>query len=108
MKTINLTREGLSAISLLIERSDYLSQILDGSSHFTENCDWSFDKTLNRNTYKLHLPEDKIDILKFLFKSEISKNATKSFWGTGNGAHLSTRASASKMLKKIVKVLEAK
>ena len=90
MKTINMTREGLYAISTLIEKSPYLSQILDGGSHFTENCDWSFDDVNNRQSYKLHLPEDKLDTLKFLFNSEISRETTKSFWGV-DGVDFTTK-----------------
>ena len=99
MKTINMTREGLYAISTLIEKSPYLSQILDGGSHFTENCDWSFDDVNNRQSYKLHLPEDKLDILKFLFKVELQKNASR-FWET----HYKNK-DAEKMLKRIIKSL---
>ena len=100
MKTINMTREGLSAISSLIEDSPHLSQILDGSSHFTENCDWSFDDVNNRQSYKLHLPEDKLGVLKFLFKSELDKFATIEWW---DRVHFSTRNHAKKMLKRIIK-----
>ena len=103
MKTINMTREGLSAISSLIEDSPYLSQILDGSNHFTENCDWGFDDVTNRQTYKLHLPEDKLEILLFLFESELEKFSTVEWW---DRVHFRTRNNAKKMLKRIVKAIK--
>ena len=103
MKTINMTRNGLDAISTLIERSPYLSQILDGSNHFNENCEWTFDYVNNRQAYRLHLPEDKIDILKFLFESELNKSACYEFWGK---VHFSTLEDAKKMLKRILKAIK--
>ena len=102
MKTINMTREGLNAMSTLIVRSPYLSQILNGKNHFNKNCEWTFDFANNRQSYKLHLPEDKLDILKFLFNSEISKETTESFWGV-DGVHFTTKKQACKMLKRIIK-----
>ena len=102
MTTINMTREGLSAVSTLIERNPHLSQILDGRSHFTENCEWTFDEDNNRQAYKLHLPKDKLDILKFLFNSEIIHQTTESFWGVG-GVHFRTRVQACKMIRRILK-----
>ena len=103
MKTIKMTRNGLSAISTLIEDSPYLSQILDGSNHFNGNCEWSFDDINNRQSYKLHLPEDKLDILKFLLKSELKHYSTDEFWGR---VHFETKRDAIKMVKRIVKALK--
>ena len=99
MKTINMTRVGLSAMCKLIDSSDFLSEILDGSSFFTKNCEWTFNEETNRQVYRLHLPEDKLDILKFLFKVELEKKSSR-FWETPY-----QRQDAEKMLKRIIKSL---
>ena len=99
MKTINMTREGLSAMCKIIESSDYLSKILDGSGFFTKNCEWTFNEETNRQEYKLHLPEDKLDILKFLFEVELEKKSSR-FWETPY-----QRKDGVKMLKRILKAL---
>ena len=101
MKTINMTREGLSAISSLIVRSPYLKQILNGKSHFTENCEWDFDVKSNRNTYRLHLPKDKLDILKFLFDSELHQKTTESFWSS-DCVDFRRKGQGYKMIKRIL------
>ena len=115
--TINLTREGLSAISDLIQASPYLNQILDGKNHFTENCEWTFDELNNRNAYRLHLPKNKLEILNFLFASELEKRATKSYWdftfegnlsdGRQNWSepHFQSKI-GEKMLKRILKAIK--
>ena len=100
--TINLTRDGLSSISKLIKRTPYLSRILDGSSHFTENCDWGFDNEKNRNTYQLHLPVDKLDILLFIFESELNfKTRMSDFWKSSYQNDI-----CEKMLNRIVKAIK--
>ena len=117
MITINMTREGLSAISALIEESPYLSQILDGRNHFTKNCEWTYDIINKRQSYKLHLPEDKIDILRFLFKSELENETTEKYWkntfienlGNGRQSWSEPYYNADKakiMLKRILKTIK--
>lgn len=101
--TIKLTREGLSAISDQIQRSKHLSLLLDGSSHFTENCEWTFDEVNNRQAYYLHLPIDKIEILEFLFKVELEHpSCLGSEWSSYNR----DRRLRDKMLKRILKAIQ--
>lgn len=97
--TIKLTREGLSSISRLIRNSKHLSLLLDGGSHFTENCEWSFDEVNNRQAYYLHLPTDKLEILEFLFRS-ILEHPSGSEWSW------SDRRLRDKMLKRILKAIQ--
>ena len=104
--TINLTREGLDAISGLIKRSPYLNQILDGKSHFTENCEWIFDVKNNRNAYRLHLPKNKLEVLNFLFTSELEKRTTESFWEGHYVMCYRRHRTCKKMLKRILKAIK--
>ena len=47
--------------------------------------------------------QDKLDILKFLFKSELKHYSTDEFWGR---VHFETKRDAIKMVKRIVKALK--
>tara|TARA_R100000458_G_C8202957_1_gene192908 strand:+ start:230 stop:571 length:342 start_codon:yes stop_codon:yes gene_type:complete len=98
--TIKLTREGLSEISELIQSCKYLRLLLDGSSHFTENCEWTFDDISNRQLYLLHLPVNDLEVLKFLFNAELKHNFA---WEWRKS--LSARDIRIKMLKRIIKAI---
>ena len=111
---INLTREGSQGLRNLIQRSQLIHTILEADSAWTSNFDWSFDKRLNRQSYKLYLPKDKLDLLLFLFEAELNhKTCTHNFWDTHfthctNGkAHFASPHYQSKkvcvMVKRIIK-----
>ena len=104
--TINLTREGLSAISGLIRISPYLNQNLDGKNHFTENCEWTFDELNNRQAYRLHLPKNKLEVLNFLFATELEKRTTENFWKANYLFEYRMNRACQKMLKRILKAIK--
>lgn len=92
METIKLTRDGFSAIKTMINKSNHLSEILD-TCNLGKNFFWDWDLKTNRFIHQINLPEDKLELLKFLFKVEI-KHFEASF---------TTVKNAEKMVKRIVK-----
>ncbi len=88
MKTINLTKDGFSAIKKMVRESNHLSEILTVKNFF-----WDWDLNTNRFVHQINLPKNKLDILKFLFEVEI-----KHF-----DAHFTTVKNAEKMVARILK-----
>tara|TARA_R100000773_G_C4218040_1_gene116505 strand:- start:905 stop:1318 length:414 start_codon:yes stop_codon:yes gene_type:complete len=114
---INLTREGSQGLRDLINKSQLIHTILDANSSWTRNFYWGFDQKLNRNTYKLYLPKDKLDLLLFLFEAELNfKTCTHNFWNThythctnGKAHFASPHYQADKvcvMIKRIIKEIK--
>jgi hypothetical protein len=97
MKTINLTKDGFSAMKKLISESHHLSEVLDiRNDDRGGNFFWDWDLKTNRFVHQINLPEDKLELLKFLFEVEI-----KHF-----DAHFTTVNNAEKMVKRILKAIK--
>lgn len=101
MTTINMTREGLSSFRLLCSRNANIRRLLNTQSCHTDNFEWDFDSSKHRNVYRVHLPNEVLNILLFLFQGEYFHNVTKEFWNFN--IDYTTQRSAKKMLKRILK-----
>ena len=95
MVTVKLTKDGFSAIKTMINKSNHLSEILD-TSNTGKNFFWDWDLKTDRFVHQINLPQDKLELLKFLFEVEI-----KHF-----EAHFTTVKNAEKMVKRIVKAIK--
>ena len=98
MKTINLTKDGFSAIKIMVNKSNHLSEILD-TSNTGENFFWDWELKTNRFVHQINLPEDRLELLKFLFEVEIKHLFTK-------GVDVRVCENAEKMVKRIVKAIK--